>query len=125
MVRAVEEGEEGATVLTGLFYSSSFILFAFLFFFLKVASVAPSLPPQDFKHVSSAVINALANIAAHLEEENDLLDLLHRLLEMFAKLGTKLFLRDVREEFSLLAVWVRHGINRSENSCVKLLALLA
>ena len=61
------------------------------YFFPKVASVAPSLPPQDFKHVSSAVINALANIAAHLEEENDLLDLLHRLLEMFAKLGTKLF----------------------------------
>ena len=53
----------------------------------SVASVAPSLPPQDFKHVSSAVINALANIAAHLEGENELLDLLHRLLEMFAKLG--------------------------------------
>ena len=58
-----------------------------MLFRFAVASVAPSLPPQDFKHVSSAVINALANVAAHLEEENDLLDLLHRLLEMFAKLG--------------------------------------
>ena len=41
------------------------------------------------------------------------------------QIGYEVILRDVREEFSLLAVWVRHWINRSEDSCVRLLALLA
>ncbi|EAT48811.1 AAEL000194-PA [Aedes aegypti] len=57
---------------------------------VQAASLAYSTNPEQRKsyhHVSDAVVNALANIAANIQGELEMLDLLGKLLELFVQIG--------------------------------------
>uniref|UniRef100_A0A182MWN4 Phosphatidylinositol 4-kinase alpha n=1 Tax=Anopheles culicifacies TaxID=139723 RepID=A0A182MWN4_9DIPT len=57
---------------------------------VQAASLAYSTNPEQRKsyhHVSDAVVNALANIAANMQGELEMLDLLGKLLELFVQIG--------------------------------------
>ncbi|XP_055625261.1 phosphatidylinositol 4-kinase alpha isoform X4 [Toxorhynchites rutilus septentrionalis] len=57
---------------------------------VQAASLAYNANPEQRKsyhHVSDAVVNALANIAANIQGELEMLDLLGKLLELFVQIG--------------------------------------
>ncbi|XP_049538873.1 phosphatidylinositol 4-kinase alpha isoform X1 [Anopheles darlingi] len=60
---------------------------------VQAASLAYSTNPEQsvyrksYHHVSDAVVNALANIAANIQGELEMLDLLGKLLELFVQIG--------------------------------------
>lgn len=57
---------------------------------VQAASQAYSTNPEQrkqYQHVSDAVINALGNIAANIQGEAQMLDLLVKLLELFVQIG--------------------------------------
>ncbi|XP_058838895.1 phosphatidylinositol 4-kinase alpha isoform X1 [Topomyia yanbarensis] len=60
---------------------------------VQAASLAYSANPEQsvyrksYHHVSDAVVNALANIAANIQGELEMLDLLGKLLELFVQIG--------------------------------------
>jgi len=61
----------------------------FTMFTIEASSSAYSQAPDErkYRHISGAVMNALANIALNLEGETLMNDLLVRLLELFVQLG--------------------------------------
>jgi len=61
----------------------------FTMFTVEASSTAYSqvVDERKYRHISGAVMNALANVALNLEGETLMNDLLVRLLELFVQLG--------------------------------------
>lgn len=91
----------------------------FTMFTIEASSSAYSqvLDERKYRHISGAVMNALANVALNLEGEVRMNDLLVRLLELFVQLGLegkraaekspatiKVFLFKIKEVFDMVSL---------------------